>query len=92
MYIALILAVNNQNFEAWGMVLFVVIGDYDMKPCGIGIRECYERRMCKQYCKLLDHYDFDVSNLQMKKITKKYILEYREKIYGGKLIKAAVKT
>ena len=47
--------------------------------------------MKQTYYKLLDHYEFDVSNLFIETEDKQKIQEYAANKYGGKLTKCAIK-
>lgn len=85
MYIAIILALNNK-FDSYLLLLNTI---YDIRS-NLKIR-C-DHWTVDLYCRLLNYYEFDVSEFYFDKELERKIQDYRTTKYGGKLTKPAMKT
>lgn len=88
MYIAIMLALNDCYFKPlWLTDLKVLNYDGD-KRIDITHLEYNVTGLC---CELLNYYDFDLGSVVIHYSNKKFIQEYRDNKYGGKMTKPAIK-
>jgi hypothetical protein len=89
MFIALVLALNI-DLNAHELILLM-----DRYPShntiGASRFNDFAMKILPVYYKLLDYYDFNVSNLDMSDEQKKSIQEYRNYKYSGRMTKSAIK-
>jgi hypothetical protein len=88
MFTALVLAMN-ENFITNGGPNLLIVRDKSCKYQSVGLARGVTTEPGIYY-HLLEYYDFDVSALDIVREQKLKIIEYRNKKYSGKSIKAAL--
>lgn len=86
LYTAIILALNS-DFSPSSLYFLIVFNHGEPDTIGVAIY-C----VGNAFIELLNYYDFSIDDFQISDKIKQKIIEHRNKIYGGRSIKSAVKN